>query len=107
MMSESEQYDDIATQLLFENEHVKIWELRLEPGASTGVHQHRLDHVLIQIAGDRVAVEPDPATQGPYDEYLEVDIERGAALLVEKGGIERAVNVGQQPYYEIIVELKQ
>ncbi len=31
-MAEKESYGDIATTLLFENERVRIWEMRLEPG---------------------------------------------------------------------------
>ena len=55
-MSERTEYGDIATKLLFENEKVKVWEMRLDPGESTDVHKHDFDNILIQISGDRVAV---------------------------------------------------
>ena len=105
-MSERTEYGDIATKLLFENEKVKVWEMRLDPGESTDVHKHDFDNILIQISGDRVAVEPDPATEGPYNEYLEAEVFPGNVIYVEKGGIEKAVNVGKETYYEIVVELK-
>jgi hypothetical protein len=97
---------DIASRVLFENDRVRIWELRMAAGETGPVHQHALDHVLIQIAGDRVAVLPEPDTGSVYDEYLEADISPGDVLFVRRGGIERARNVGQNPYHEIIVELK-
>ena len=104
--AKSAEYGEIATRLLFENAKVKVWEMRLEPGQATELHEHHHDNVLIQISGDRVAVEPDPATRGEYNEYLEADVFPGNVIYVEKGGIEKAVNIGKQEYYEIIVELK-
>ena len=96
----------VGTKLLFENERVRIWELRLVPGEDSDVHRHELDHVLVQISGDRVAVAPEPDTDGPYRDYLEADIVQGAAVFVPRGGVETARNVGRQPYHEVIVELK-
>jgi hypothetical protein len=92
--------------VLFENDRVRVWELALAPGEASDLHRHDLDHLLVQIAGDRVAVEPDPSTEGPYRDYLEADVVTGAVSFVPRGGVETARNVGQQPYREIIVELK-
>ena len=102
----TEEMGEVGTTLLFENERVKIWELRLAPGERSALHEHRYDNVLVQVQGDRIAVDPAPNTRGPYPYYLEADIGPGNVTFVEKGGIERAVNVGREPYYEIIVELK-
>jgi hypothetical protein len=97
---------DIASALLFENERVRIWEMRLDAGEEGPIHQHSLDHVLIQISGDRMAVVPEPDTASMYNEYMEAEVFPGNYFFVEKGGIERARNVGAQPFHEIIVELK-
>ena len=105
-MAETEELGDVGTTLLFENDKVRIWELSLAPGERSDLHEHRYDNVLVQVSGDRVAVAPASDTRGIYDQYFEADIARGNSLFVEKGGIERAVNVGREPYYEIIVELK-
>jgi hypothetical protein len=97
---------EIASTLLFENDRVRIWQMRLPAGADGPVHQHLLDHVLIQISGDRMAVVPEPDTGSIYNEYLEADVFPGNWFFVEKGGIERARNVGKEDFHEIIVELK-
>jgi len=97
---------DVASKLLFENERVRIWEMRLEPGEEGPMHRHSLDNILVQIGGDRMAVVPHPETQGPYKEYLEAEVVPGQHFFVEKGGIEIARNVGKEPYYEILIELK-
>ena len=53
----------VATKLLMENEKVRIWEMRLQPGERGELHKHHFDHILVQISGDRMAVEPDPSTK--------------------------------------------
>ncbi|MGP3690627.1 hypothetical protein ACTVZO_39055 [Streptomyces sp. IBSNAI002] len=106
-MAVERQLGGIGTSILFEDERVRIWELRLAPGEQSDVHRHELDHILIQISGDRIAVRPEPDTEGPYSEYLEAEVVPGAVIPVGPGGVETAVNTGRQPYLEVIVELKQ
>ena len=96
----------VGTKVVFENGQVRVWVLRLAPGERSAVHQHDLDHLLIQISGDRIAVEPEPDAAGPHRDYIEAPVIPGMVVHVPKGGIETAVNVGAEPYYEIIVELK-
>lgn len=106
-MAKSErELGEVASTLLFENDRVRIWELKLPAGEQGPVHKHNCDHVLIQISGDRMAVVPEPDTGGIYNEYLEADVFPGNWFYVEKGGIEAARNVGKQEFHEIIVELK-
>jgi hypothetical protein len=97
----------VGTKVVFENDQVRVWVLRLAPGERSAVHQHDLDHLLIQIRGDRIAVEPEPDAEGPNRDYLEAEVIPGLVVHVPKGGIETAVNVGDEQFYEIIVELKE
>jgi len=80
---------DIATALLFENERVRVWE-------------------MLQIAGDKMAAKMEEDSGGPWGHlgYIEGDVAPGNVLYAERGGVERAVNVGQEPFFEIVVELK-
>jgi hypothetical protein len=103
---DSREFGGVGTRVLFEKDFVRIWEMSLLPGEASPLHRHELDHVLVQIQGDRVAVEPEPDTQGRYREYMVADIARGMAAFVARGGVETARNVGNTPYYEIIVEMK-
>jgi len=97
---------DIANRVIFENERVRIWEMRMPPGESGPPHRHALDHILVQISGDRMAVVPEADTQGPYREYLEAEVASGQVFFVGRGGVEVARNVGMQEYHEILIELK-
>jgi hypothetical protein len=96
----------IGTEVIFENDRVRVWEMRLEPGERSATHRHDLDYMLMLLDGDRIAAEPEPDTQGAFNDYLEAEVVKGAFVYIEKGGIETAVNVGKKPYREIIVELK-
>ena len=97
---------DVGSRVVFEDEHVRVWQLRLAPGEDSAVHRHELDHLLIQVAGDRIAVIPEPDSEGPFRDYLEADVVPGAIVHVARGGVETARNVGHEQYLEVIVELK-
>jgi len=97
---------NVATRLLLENERVRIWEMDLAPGEESATHRHQHDYVLVQIAGDRVAVESEPDSPTPWGPYLEAPIAPGQCSYMPRGGVETAVNAGTEDYHEIIVELK-
>ena len=42
---------DIATNKIFENDKIAVWEMVLEPGESTGLHTHSHDFVFYVIEG--------------------------------------------------------
>ncbi len=105
-MSERSDLGDVGTRMLFEDDRVRVWRVVLAPGEEGAVHRHHLDHLLVQVAGDRIAVVPEPESEGPFTEYLEADVVPGAVVAVRRGGVETARNVGELPYHEIVIELK-
>ncbi len=101
------QLGDVATTKLFENDRVRVWEMLLDPGDASDVHEHTLDYVLIQLEGDKIAGIFEADTKGSYGEgTVEGDVAPGNVIYIERGGIETAKNTGQQRYREILVELK-
>jgi beta-alanine degradation protein BauB len=98
---------DVATKVLFENEKVRVWEMRLAPGEDSAIHRHDLDYLLVQIDGDKITGIPEPDTQGAYTETIEGAVAPGLTVFVRKGGIETARNTGERPYHEILIELKE
>ena len=42
---------EVATKVLFENDRVRVWEMRLEPGESSPVHRHDLTERAAGEAG--------------------------------------------------------
>ncbi len=110
-MTDSEGADrvlgDVGTKVVYEDDAVRVWRLKLAPGEESPIHRHELDHLLIQVRGDRIAVIPELDTEGPFTEELAADVVPGAVVHVRRGGVERARNLGNDPYLEIIVELKR
>jgi len=106
-VSDDRVFGDIGSKVIYEDDAVRVWRLKLAPGEESPIHRHELDHLLVQVAGDRIAVIPEPDTRGPYTEVLEADVVPGAVVHVTRGGVERARNVGTEPYLEVIVELKE
>lgn len=103
------EFGDIATKLLFENDRVRVWEMRLEPGESSALHQHENDYMMIQISGDRVCADFEPDSDDDWGGAelgrVEGDVVNGTVLFARRGGKERAINNGDEPFYEIVVEL--
>ena len=97
---------EVGTRLIFENDRVRVWEMRLGPGEDSAIHKHDLDYILVQIDGDRIAGVPEPDSKGQYNTYIEADVVPGNAIYIGRGGIETARNTGKKPYYEILIELK-
>jgi hypothetical protein len=102
---DGEPIGDVATRALFEDERVKIWEMRLEPGQATDLHHHAHDYYLVILGGDRIAGLPP---KGSSDPIIIADLPPGGTTVaVPKGNTEWAINIGKQTYYEILVELKK
>ena len=96
--------EEIGSKLLFENERVRVWDLRLEPGESTGKHRHRNDYLYVVIGdGHLQAVDSDGNKGEPRP------MSDGDVRWRDLGGqddVHEAVNTGDQPWRNIIVELR-
>lgn len=93
----------IADRVLLEDERVRVWEMRLEPGQASALHRHDLDYLLIILEGDRIAGIPGPGRDRPP---REAEVTPGRVIPLRRGETEWAVNRGTRPYREILVELK-
>ncbi len=93
----------VGSRVLFEDDHVRIWEMKLEPGEASDLHHHAHDYYLIILSGDLVAGVPP---EGMGDPFVGKIPEKGNTVPVPKGGTEWAFNVGTKTYYEFLVELK-
>jgi hypothetical protein len=100
----AEPMGNVGSNLLLEDEKVRIWELRLEPGEASDLHHHEVDYYLHIMQGDVVAGVP-PADSG-MDPFVARIPPAGNTVRVPRGGTEWAVNVGNETYHEILIELK-
>lgn len=96
----SEPLGDVANRLLFENETVKVWEMTLAPGEASALHRHDHPYVMCVLEGSRI--DADIVGKG----RLQIPVQPGSVLFVPPGETERARNGTDQPFREILIELK-
>ena len=95
----------VANHVLFEDDNVRIWEMKLAPGEHSDLHRHDHDYYLVIMSGDLVAgIPPKASGMDPFVGKVPPD---GNTVCVPKGGVEWALNVGKQTYHEILIELKK
>jgi len=96
---------NVGTQLLLEDENVRIWEMVLEPGEASDLHHHEHEYYLVISSGDRVA--GIPTKDSPLDFFVGIVPPEGNTVRVPKGMTEWALNVGEKTYREVLIELKK
>jgi beta-alanine degradation protein BauB len=95
--------DSLGTigKLLFENEHVRVWDNVIEPGEDSPLHRHDFDYLSIEIEGDRLAYNPVKDGDFAPNEY---DVTPGFYQF--RGGVTgTARNIGATRFRTIVVEL--
>ena len=94
---------EVGTRLLFENERVRVWDLQLAPGESTGVHRHERDYLYVVIGDGRLQ-----AADADGERREASDMKDGEVRFNEVDGeaVHEAFNVGDGSWRDIIVELK-
>src|SRR2546428_7670957 len=97
-MLEAAQLGNVATRLLFENERVKVWEMRLEPGESSDLHRHTLDYLLYILDGTSIDADR------PDGESSRFPVEPGQRFFVPPRGTARPVNRSRTRFPRRLVE---
>ena len=97
--------DEIGTKVLFENEQVKIWDLQLAPGENHGMHRHTNDYYLVFVGENRLrGLNEDGSVRFEQDMH---DGDVFHRVLKGDEDIHDAVNVGDTPSRNFIIEIKK
>jgi quercetin dioxygenase-like cupin family protein len=92
---------DIGTSIVFENEHVRVWEVRLEPGETQPWHLHHNPYLVI---GVETADNRMDFLDGSDPRHMhEVS---GHVVYREAGKVHMLTNEGDTRYINRLVELK-
>ena len=96
----TQELGNIATNVLFENEHVKIWNLIVEPGEASDWHLHGRDYVTVVVEGAGLTAE--------YDDGTSSDSPSSPGTWTYHGDhrVHRVVNNSDTRYVNVLVELK-
>ena len=101
MNSQQNPDGEVGTEFLFENDHVKVWNLDLEPGQPSQWHHHQNWYVtIVTVPGTLRADFTDGSSS--TDIYPV-----GAVHFRDKDSVHQVTNVGDSRYVNVIVELKE
>jgi len=91
----------IGTDLIFEDERVRIWQIVLEPGQAAPTHTHLLDYTTVTVEGSTLerlnadgTVDRSEAKPGRVLRWYQSTRTHGLR------------NVGTTRFHNIIIELK-
>ena len=94
----------VGSTLLFENDRVRVWDLRLAPGESTGLHRHTSDYLYVVIGDGTLQAAGVDGTTSPSERMKDGDVR---FRTIDGEAIHEAINVGDTLWRNIVVELKQ
>jgi beta-alanine degradation protein BauB len=91
----------IGTDLIYEDERIRVWRIDLAPGEVAGFHTHELDYTTVVIDGDMVE---RPNADGTVDS---IPVRPGQLMRWYDGPLGHSLkNSGAKPFRNVIVEIK-
>jgi len=106
----------VGSNVVYEDDKIKVWEFNLEPGEQTPVHTHEMEYIFYVIDGTTLEVFDADNNQLPTLELADGDV---IALRIEGEELvvignedlrvpvtHSARNAGPRRYREILVEKK-
>jgi len=100
MARKDEPLGDIATDVLFENDHVKIWTLVVEPGEASSWHLHLRDYITVVVESADITLELENGVTQPVPSPV------GRWTYHGQHDIHRVINNTKTRFKNILIELK-
>lgn len=91
----------VGHRIILENEHVRVWEVRLEPGEAIDFHIHYHPYLIVSLGGGDNEIETIFGQKIPVDEPL------GSTVFIdEMRPVHRLTNRSPVTYLSRLIELK-
>ena len=94
--------ESVGTRLLFENDRVRVWDLQLPPGETTGLHRHEHDFLYVVIGDGQLQTGFADGSRDPGRAMSDGEVR---FRTVEGESVHEAINVGSRQWRNIVVEL--
>ena len=92
---------EVGQRILLENEHVRVWEIRLEPGETIDFHIHYHPYLVISLGGGENEIETI------FGQHIKTDEPLGSTVFInEMRAVHRLTNRSTVPYLSRLIELK-
>jgi beta-alanine degradation protein BauB len=90
----------IGTEVLFENDQVRVWDMKVPAGGKKAWHHHKLDYVIINVTGGKIELE------NVDGHAIIADDKVGGVIWNNAGQKHELRNLSGHMYQNILVELK-
>ena len=91
----------VGDRILFENEQIRMWEVRLEPGQTIPFHIHHHPYLIVSLGGGENEIETifgkKIPTQEPLGSFVFID---------EMRAVHRLTNKSNVTYLSRLIEIK-
>ncbi len=91
----------VGDRILFENEHIRMWEVRIEPGETIDFHIHYHPYLVVSLGGGENEIETifgkKIPTQEPAGSFVFID---------EMRPVHRLTNKSKVTYWSRLIEMK-
>jgi hypothetical protein len=92
---------EIGDKVLLENELVRVWEVKLEPGETLGFHIHYHPYLVLSLSGGANEIETISGKKIPADEPA------GSYVFInEMREVHRLTNKSSVTYLSRLIEMK-
>ena len=93
---------NIGTELLFENDRIRVWQMVLQPGEESPLHRHEGDYVFIYTTPSRITAfrEGQEAVTTEHDDGFVQYTSVGSGI------VHKIRNSGPEVHRQILVEFK-
>lgn len=92
---------EVGQRIVLENEHVRIWEIRLEPGETIDFHIHYHPYVVISLGGGENDIETI------FGQHIKTDEPLGTTVFInDMRAVHRLTNRADVTYLSRLIELK-
>ncbi|HZP74623.1 MAG TPA: hypothetical protein VFB45_00635 [Pseudolabrys sp.] len=91
----------VGTALLLENDHIRMWEVKLEPGETIPFHIHYHPYLVVSLGGGENEIEVITGQKIPTNEPL------GHTVFInEMRPVHRLTNKSSVTYLSRLIEMK-
>jgi hypothetical protein len=92
---------EVGQRIVLENEHVRIWEVRLEPGETIDFHIHYHPYIVVSLGGGENEIET------VFGKKISIQERLGSTVFIDDmRPVHRLTNRSNVTYLSRLVELK-
>ncbi len=92
---------EIGQRVVLENEFLRVWEIRLQPGETIDFHIHYHPYLVISLGGGENEIETI------FGQHIKTDEPLGSTVFInEMRAVHRLTNRAKVPYISRLIELK-